>query len=227
MSIIPVITVDGASSSGKGTLSRYLSGHLGWHFLDSGAIYRVLGLAAKKWELDLNDASALANLGRSLEVTFDWERSEGEKITLFGESVASQIRNEAVGRLASVISQYPQVREALLERQRAFCQPPGLVADGRDMGTVVFPDASLKIFLQANLHVRAKRRYEELKANGNHASLNSVLADLQARDIRDTDRFTAPLRTAPGAFVIDTTDKTIDEVYQLALEQVARQGWIN
>ncbi|MCC5851908.1 MAG: (d)CMP kinase [Alkalimonas sp.] len=215
-----VITIDGPSGSGKGTLSRLLAEKLGWHFLDSGAIYRVLALAAIHHQIDPEDEAAVQPLAAHLDVQFSIDDDGEVRIILEGENVSSTIRTEEVGAVASKVAALPRVREALLRRQRAFKEAPGLVADGRDMGTVVFPQAQVKIFLTASAEVRAERRFLQLKNKGFDVKIGDLLNDIQARDERDTNRATAPLVAAADALVLDSSDKDItqvlDEVYRYA-----------
>lgn len=209
----PVITIDGPSGSGKGTVSRRVAIQLHWHFLDSGALYRLVALAARHHAVALENEATLKTLATYLDVEF--EAVDGgieSRIVLEGEDVTNAIRSEECSRDASVVAALPAVREALLERQRAFREPPGLVADGRDMGTVVFPDARLKVFLTASREERAQRRYKQLSEKGIDASLQRILGELAARDARDSERSVSPLRPAVGAVIIDTSDIGIDEV---------------
>lgn len=203
---VPVITVDGPSGSGKGTVSQRLAAALGFHFLDSGALYRLLALAALRRGLDLQDQSALADLARGLDVAFP----TGDDILLDGESVGEALRTEECGNAASQVAALPAVRAALLDRQRAFRRAPGLVADGRDMGTVVFPDALAKIFLTASAQERARRRYNQLKEKGLDPNMEALVATIRERDQRDRNRPVAPLRPAPDALVLDSTDLDIE-----------------
>jgi cytidylate kinase len=209
----PVITVDDPSGAGKGTISSLLAKKLGWHFLDSGAIYRVLAIASVHHQIQAEDEVALLPLASGLDVNF--ETSDlGTKIILEGEDVTDTIRTESVGAIASKIASLPSIREALLRRQRAFSQSPGLVADGRDMGTVVFPNAQVKIFLTASAEERAQRRFDQLKGKGFDVSMSRLLTDIQARDQRDVNRTVAPLVSAKDALVIDSTCLDVYQVYE-------------
>ena len=211
---IPVITIDGPGGSGKGTIGQLLAKKLGWHFLDSGALYRILALAATQQAVNLEDTHALQNLALSLKITFNAD------ILLDNQPITHLIRTEQCGNDASKIAVFPLVREALLAKQRAFCQPPGLVADGRDMGTVVFPEANLKFFLEASVEERAKRRYSQLKNMGQNVNLQNLLAEMRARDARDKGRVAAPLEPAKDAVVIDTTGMVIEEVLEEVMKVV-------
>lgn len=208
----PVITIDGPGGSGKGTLSRLLSQKLGWKLLDSGAIYRVLALAALHHQIATEDEEALQPLAAHLDVQFSNDEQGYIRTTLEGENVTHTIRTERVGAVASKIASLPRVREALLRRQRAFQEWPGLIADGRDMGTVVFPQSEVKIFLTASVEERARRRYLELKEKGQNVSIGDLLSEIQARDERDTNRAVAPLVAAADAYILDSTNKTIEQV---------------
>lgn len=210
---IPVITIDGPSASGKGTVAARVAQALGYHYLDSGAIYRALAYAARRAGIALNDEQGLVSLARRLELHF-----EGGEIYLDGVPAGDAIRSEETGLAASRIATLPAVRQALLERQRAFRQPPGLVTDGRDMGTVVFPDAWLKVYLDASVEARAHRRYNQLIEKGINANLQQILQDLRERDARDTNRAAAPLQKAADAKLLDTTSMSIDEAVQMVLQ---------
>jgi len=219
---VPVITIDGPSGSGKGTVAALLAGKLGWNFLDSGALYRLLAFAARNHGVDLTNEEALKVLAEHLDVQFGAARDgHGMVIILEGEDVTEAIRNETVGAGASQVAALPVVRTALLQRQKAFREAPGLVADGRDMGTVVFPDAPLKIFLTASAEERARRRYLQLKARGDDVNLASLLEEILERDERDTQRAVAPLKPAEDAIQLDSTTLSIEEVLQRILSEVA------
>lgn len=209
----PVITVDGPSGSGKGTLGQWLAQHLGWHFLDSGAVYRVLALAALRQGVALDDALALVTLAHGLPLEFvPGDGSDTTVVLLGGEDVGAELRTETCADAASLVAAIPAVRTALLERQRGFREAPGLVADGRDMGSVVFPDAALKLFLDASAEKRAARRYKQLKAKGMDVNLPRLIEEIAERDRRDRNRSVSPLRPADDAMVIDATEMSIDEV---------------
>ncbi len=217
MTAAPVVTIDGPSGSGKGTVGRALAQRLGWHFLDSGALYRLVALAALDRDLPLDDEEALAALARGLDVRFDLET---DSVWLDGRPVGERLRAEETGNAASRVAALPAVRSALLERQRAFRQPPGLVADGRDMGTVVFPDAPLKIYLTASAAERARRRYNQLKEKGMEADLAALEREIAVRDERDMNRPVAPLKPAPDAVILDTSDLDIPATIDQALALV-------
>lgn len=221
---IPVIAVDGPSGTGKGTLCQRLAETLRWHFLDSGAIYRVLAHAALVRGLDLDDVQGLARVARELPLEFHPGGVDGVQVLLDGRDVTQDIRTEAAGNAASQVAAVPQVRAALLERQRAFRRAPGLVADGRDMGTVVFPDAALKVFLTASPEERARRRYNQLKQKGAGVSLPALLKDITERDERDRERSASPLVPAADARIIDTTSMGIDAVFEEVMGWVRERG---
>lgn len=218
MSRAPVLAVDGPGGAGKGTLCRRVAARLGWHLLDSGALYRLVALAAADSETPLDDEAGLAALARDLPARFS-----GEQVFLAGKDVSVAIRSEACGERASRVAALPPVRAALVGLQRDFRRSPGLVADGRDMGTVIFPDAELKVFLTASAEERAQRRYKQLKGKGFDVNLPALSAEVAARDRRDAERAVAPLRPAPDACVIDSTAMTIDEVVDAVMEEVARR----
>ena len=215
MEKIHVVTVDGPSGAGKGTLSAMLADAYKWNFLDSGAIYRVLAIAAIHHNIALDDVEALIPLANGLDVTFD-VTDKGNRVILEGEDVSTAIRTEEVGSAASQVASIPAVRDALLARQQGFANSPGLVADGRDMGTVVFPNAVAKIFLTASAQTRAQRRYEQLKAMGQDVKISRLLTDIQARDERDLNRTTAPLVAAQYALEIDSSAIGIEQVFEIA-----------
>jgi cytidylate kinase len=206
--VVPVITIDGPSGSGKGTVSRMLARELGFHFLDSGALYRLLALAATRRGVPLDDEAGLAALCGELDIRFPADAA-ADLVLLDGEDVTQEIRTEAAGSGASQVAALPGVRTALLKRQRDFRAAPGLVADGRDMGTVVFPDAQAKFFLTASAEERAERRFKQLKEMGINSIYEDILADIRARDERDAGRSVAPLRAAADAAQVDTTDLDI------------------
>jgi cytidylate kinase len=209
----PVITIDGPSGSGKGTVSTLLAKKLGWHFLDSGAIYRVLAVASIHHQIPAEDETGLLPLASGLDVNFE-TTEKGVRVILEGEDVSDTIRTEEVGATASKIASLPSIREALLRRQRGFKQSPGLVADGRDMGTVVFPEAQVKIFLTASAEERADRRFKQLKDMGHNVSMLRLLQDIKARDERDANRTVAPLVPAKDALILDSTKLDIEQVLE-------------
>ncbi|NKQ10809.1 (d)CMP kinase [Pseudomonas sp. SST3] len=226
ISQVPVITIDGPSGSGKGTVAALLAAKLGWNFLDSGALYRLLAFAARNHGVDLTNEESLKVLAAHLDVQFGADKNgHGMRIVLEGEEVTQAIRNEQVGAGASQVAALPAVREALLQRQKAFREPPGLVADGRDMGTVVFPDAPLKIFLTASAEERARRRFLQLKAKGDDVNLASLLDEIRARDERDTQREVAPLKPADDAVQLDSTELSIEQVLGQILSEVAKRDF--
>ena len=208
--IAPVLTIDGPSGSGKGTIARLLAQRLSWHLLDSGALYRITALAAQRRGIDLHDATAVAELAAHLDVRFVGE--DETSVLLDGEDVSLQIRSEQAGEAASVVAAHPAVRDALLEFQRCFAAAPGLVADGRDMGTVVFPKARVKIYLDASAEVRGARRYKQLNEKGLDANLAQIIDDIRRRDARDMQRAVAPLKAADDAHVIDSSFLTVEQV---------------
>jgi len=213
--MIPIVTIDGPSGTGKGTIAELLARRLGWHYLDSGALYRVLALAAQRRGLDPDAIEALAALASTMRVEF-----RDRCVFLDGEDVSEAIRTEAVGNAASRVAVHGAVRERLLARQREAASPPGLVADGRDMGTVVFPNAPLKIFLTASAQERAERRYKQLIQKGLDVSLSHLVREIRERDERDGSRSAAPLKPLPEALVVDTTAMTISDVLVQVLEAV-------
>jgi len=222
----PVVTIDGPSGSGKGTISRAVARHAGWHLLDSGALYRLVALAGGIAGLLPDDVTAHAALARSMRVEFGWTQAGEEQVRLEGRDVTADIRSETAGAGASRVAAWPAVRTALLARQRAFAQAPGLVADGRDMGTVVFPQADLKIFLTATPEERALRRYKQLKDKGSDVSLAALSREIAERDVRDQTRKVAPLKAAPDACVIDSTGLSVEAVTGRVLELMAtRRLW--
>ncbi|MDP6654010.1 MAG: (d)CMP kinase [Gammaproteobacteria bacterium] len=216
MTTVPVIAIDGPSGSGKGTVAARVADQLGFGLLDSGALYRVLGIAVVKNEVDLENHGRLVELAQQLEIEFG--KSGPGSVWLDGEDVSLQIRTDSGSELASRVGAIPAAREALYQRQLAFRSKPGLVADGRDMGSVVFPDACLKIFLTARAEERAQRRYKQLIAKGIDAILPALLRDLKERDLRDSQRPISPLKPAEDAVVLDTSDLGIDEVVEQVMD---------
>ena len=218
---VPVIAIDGPSGSGKGTIARRVAEALGYHLLDSGALYRLTALSARKQGVRLDDEASLAELARALDVRFDSNSDGSERIWLDDEDVTLEIRKESTGEGASMVAVIQVVREALLERQRGFQQPPGLVADGRDMGTHVFPSAAVKIFLTASAEERARRRHKQLKDKGIDVSLAALSRDIEDRDRRDTERSVAPLRPAEDARILESSGLSIEAVTNTVLDWVA------
>lgn len=214
---IPVITIDGPSGAGKGTVAKIVAEQLGWNFLDSGAIYRVLAVAVQHHNINVDEEEAIIPLASHLDVEFKIVDDGEPRILLEGEDVTNNIRTEEVGAVASKIAAFPRVREALLRRQRAFKQKPGLLADGRDMGTVVFPDAPVKIFLTASAEERAQRRIIQLQRKGLDVNIGRLLADIRQRDERDQNRSVAPLVPAEGALIVDSTELSIEQVVEKIL----------
>lgn len=215
---ISVLTIDGPSGAGKGTVSRLLAKKLGWHYLDSGSIYRSLAIALLKQSVDLKNVVGIVDV--ALTMLLEFECGDELIVKLDGEDITAQLGLEAIGNAASIIAAVPEVRRVLLQKQRDFRRQPGLVADGRDMGTVVFPDAEYKVFLTASSEKRAERRYKQLKEKGIDANLTRLTKDIEERDRRDSERATAPLSIASGALFIDSSDMTIDAVIDEVLEWV-------
>lgn len=218
---IPVITLDGPSGAGKGTIAQRVAREMGYHILDSGSLYRLTALASLNDGLDTGDEVAIAAVAAALEVNFE-PTDSGLKIILRGQDVTEIIRQEEIGMRASKVAAIPAVRDALLQRQRDFAVEPGLVADGRDMGTTVFPDAPVKVFMTASAEERAERRYKQLKEKGISANLPDLVADLKARDEQDANRAVSPLKPAEDAMLLDTTELSIQQVTDKVLE-LARQ----
>jgi cytidylate kinase len=214
---VPVLTIDGPSGSGKGTISRLVAARLGWHFLDSGALYRAVGVAAGWEDVDLGDPEALQRLAERTEVGFRDDPDGEPRVLVDGLDATDELRTETAGAAASAIAAIPGVRAVLVDRQRAFRQLPGLVADGRDMGTVIFPDAGYKVFLTASAEERASRRYKQLSAKGLEVTLDSLLREILARDARDAQRTVAPLKPADDAVTVDSTGVPIDAVVERVL----------
>lgn len=220
---VPVIAIDGPSGTGKGTLARQIRAWLGWHLLDSGALYRVVAVCAEDRRIALDDAPAVAAVARALDLEFA-EAADDTRVIVDGVDATVRIRSEQAGAAASVVAALPEVRAALLDRQHAFRRAPGLVADGRDMGTVVFPTAELKIFLTASAEERARRRYKQLNEKGLSVNLAALLGDISARDRRDEQRTISPLKPAPDAIVFDTTDCPIAAVVSRVKQLVREAG---
>ena len=225
--MVRVITVDGPSGAGKGTISRILAKKLGFHYLDSGALYRILGIAAQRHQVDTSNNKGLVTLAEHMDIRFDSSETGGLKALLEGEDITQEMRTEDTGALASLVASHPLVRSALLKRQRMFATEPGLIADGRDMGTVVFPDAVLKIYLTASIEERANRRYKELLAKGEDVSLRGLIEQVRTRDDRDMSRDASPLVPAEDAIELDTSEQTIQEVTDTVLNLVVFKGLFN
>ncbi|CBL44612.1 Cytidylate kinase [gamma proteobacterium HdN1] len=221
----PVLTLDGPSGSGKGTVAQKVAHALGWHFLDSGALYRLVALSAQNRGVEWSDELTLEALTRTMDVRFVANESGGEpKVMLEGQDVTRAIRTDEMGRGASQVAALPAVRKGLLQRQREFLEAPGLVADGRDMGTVVFPNAPLKIYLTASAEERARRRYLQLQEKGFGANLGDLLISIQARDEQDMNRPVAPLKPAEDAILLDSTQASIDEIFQRVMSEARARG---
>jgi CMP/dCMP kinase len=212
-SLAPVIAIDGPSASGKGTVAQLVADKLGFHYLDSGALYRIVAYAAQQSNVAWNDADKLGELANSLDIQF-----KNSEIVLNKTIITDAVRSEEMSRGASEVAIHPQVREALFALQQSFRQAPGLVADGRDMGSVVFTDAALKIFLTASTEIRAERRYKQLTNKGLSANCAQILADLQQRDLRDSQRSTSPLMQTPDAVLLDTTNRNIEEAVEFVIK---------
>ncbi len=221
---IPVITVDGPSGVGKGTTASLISNYLGWHLLDSGAIYRALALKVLNSEAEVSDVDTMVSLAKKLDLTFESVIGEPTLVYLDKECVNHDLRTESCGNIASIIAVIPEVRAALLQRQKNFRRLPGLVADGRDMGTVVFTDAQIKFYLTASAQERAKRRCKQLKNKGVDANIRALEKEIGARDARDSNRKASPLVPADDAIIIDTSELSIDEVFQFCKDIIEKTG---
>lgn len=215
---IPVLTIDGPSGAGKGTVSRAVAKKLGWNYLDSGSIYRSLAIAVLKQTVDLKDEAAIVSVAQTMTLEFDC--NDELVVRLDGEDITAQLGLESTGNTASIVAALPEVRHVLLQKQKDFKQPPGLVADGRDMGTVVFPEAENKVFLTASAAERAKRRYKQLIEKGNDANLARITNEIEERDRRDMERKTAPLAMASDALYIDSSDMTLESVIEEVLNLI-------
>ena len=213
----PVVTIDGPGGSGKGTLSSLVAAELGWHLLDSGALYRLVAAMARRQAIDLTDEKSLVAMIPNLQIAFD-----GDRVDVNGDDLSDEIRTGEAGVAASQVAALPEVRDSILTLQKSFQRAPGLVADGRDMGTVVFPQAATKIFLDASAEVRANRRYKQLKNKGLSVNLRDLLEQIQERDARDRGRAVAPLKPAADALIIDSTQMTIEEVLQMIMAEVSK-----
>lgn len=219
--LVPVLTIDGPSGSGKGTVSRLVADHLGWRLLDSGALYRAVGYAAGAADLDLSDTEAMTRCAEATNIQFRTVPHDGEtRVIVNGHDATDELRTETAGAAASAIASIPSVRKALVDLQLSFRKAPGLVADGRDMGTVIFPDAPYKVFLTASAAERAKRRYKQLKEKGLSVTLSSLQSEIEARDARDASRAVAPLKPAADAVLVDTTGMGIEDVVAKVLAVV-------
>jgi cytidylate kinase len=220
---VPILTIDGPSSSGKGTISRLVAARVGWHLLDSGALYRLVALGGACRNLDPDDVEQHVSVARTMKVEFGSVDGE-ERVLLDGQEVTREIRTEQAGAGASRVAAWPAVRTALTDRQRAFAESPGLVADGRDMGTVIFPEARLKVFLTASAEERAQRRHKQLIGKGSAASLAALSREIAERDLRDSTRQVAPLKPAPDAHQLDSTGLSIDAVVERVLSLGRERG---
>ncbi|HMN34721.1 MAG TPA: (d)CMP kinase [Chiayiivirga sp.] len=221
---VPILTIDGPSGSGKGTISRIVAQRLGWHYLDSGALYRAVGVAAGWANADLSDPAALARLARDTVIEFRTDGSAEPRVLVDGTDATDELRTETAGAAASAIAAVSEVRAALFQKQRDFLRPPGLVADGRDMGTVVFPEAAHKVFLSASAEERARRRHKQLSDKGLEVTIDVLLREIQARDARDAQRVVAPLKAAPDAVLVDSTGIPVEAVVERVLAMVTSPG---